>query len=180
MLNLDSAVIGTVDIGCISYLSCLAEGKPSIIADFSYVWISSLDSNRAVTCDIPSYPTLGQFEHTAMQRTDRKIVVSGQTVVKAALGTNFFNGFDEVWCFRQAPLHELPDNIYIASEQWLKALDYQPFGATMALNDIIGWMRRSGAVIGLADGAHLNYVTIDPTCARDIESALSDLPDQGP
>jgi len=179
MLNHRGASIGIFDVGCISYIRCLSEQDPSMIARFPYVWISRLDSDRSITNELSSFSALAQYEREVIQRKDRKIIVSGPTVVKAALADNFFNGFDEIWCFQRVPPEELPQSVYIAARQWLKSPNYIGNPGGLTLEQIVEWMKRSGSVVGLADGDCLNYVAQDASYAHELEDNVLSLHDLG-
>ena len=175
MLKLTDAVIGTIDVNCFSYIRCLAEQAPTILSRFPYVWITSLDSVRSINSGVRSYSVLSKFEVHSNERSDGKIVVSGQTVVNAALAENFFNGFDEIWLFADVPPEELPDTLYLATNQWMRSEHYRADSDAPSLHEIIRWMKSCGAVCGLSDGVCLEYVTHDTSLAGEIEACLMGL-----
>ena len=65
-----------------------------------------------------------------------------------------FVGFDELWCFDQAPRQPKPDDLSIVPP-------LQPLQPDPTL--LRSWFEASRCLLGLVVGAGLNYVTGDPS-----------------
>jgi len=86
----------------------------------------------------------------------------------------FFWGFDELWMFSMEPAEDVPGDLWVRSAEFLKP-EHQAtrVAAEQWGTDVTNWMLRSGAVLGLADGISLDYVTTNEQVANEIDRLYS-------
>lgn len=82
-----------------------------------------------------------------------------------AVEFEFFWGFDELWLFDVEPLNDVPEHLELPAEEVCLP---EQFATLVALDE---WMASSGAVLGLADGLGLSYVTTDGSIADLLDGA---------
>lgn len=162
MVKVGSVYVGWVDTA----IGVLMADKPGLFARFPWALVTCVDSST----DVSTLPSVGRAldaRHVRKQSIDGSLLLSGRQLVEVATafnlinGFDLFNGFDEVWLFyhlrEQAPL---PD-VSITG----------PVVITEQIPDgLLDWMNVSGCVLGLGDGIGLNYVTIEPGLAHEIET----------
>lgn len=79
------------------------------------------------------------------------LVVSDGKILDVAMEYNLFNGFDEIWLYRDCPDVEKPKEVSIVS-----TLD---LSKETPSKELLEWFKVSGCILGLGDGVGMNYVT---------------------
>jgi hypothetical protein len=122
----------------------------------SYVLVSMVDSTPNVgqlPSLIPLLDSLGA-NHSLLGSS---VIIGGDTLLALVEEHEFFNGFDEIWLFRDTPAVSKPEAIPITSDIRLQ----------QELPEVlVSWMRESGCIAGLGDGDGLNFATFRPTLAQ--------------
>lgn len=144
----------------------LFEAEPPFLERCRTCLITSIDSDREVTdllghrarSDRGSDPDL-----PSCTRLGRGVVLDMDDLAALLGHNNYFTGFDEIWLFPSRPPEQLPGDVLLTSDtRILRA------GASQVL---ARWMADARCVVGLGDGAGLNYVTLHPDVAQMIETA---------
>jgi len=131
-----------------------------VICRFDTVLITTLDScwdladsrvSSLILRKIPGSGVLGSG-----------VVVPGWGLLVLVEDLRLFAGFDEVWCFNEPPLVPKPSDVSIV-----------PPAAPELLNAELlrSWFEEARCVLGLGDGAGLNYVTLDVELAGVLDRA---------
>ena len=96
--------------------------------------------------------------------------LGGSHKLTARIGKEFnlFNGFDEVWLFREVPQFPKPDDVILVAP-----LDLREDAIS---HELCRWMHASGCEVGLGDGIGLNYVTREDSVAAILECGKMELP----
>lgn len=89
------------------------------------------------------------------------LIVSDGKILDVAMEYNLFNGFDEIWLYRDCPDVEKPKEVSIVS-----TLD---LSKETPSKELLEWFKVSGCILGLGDGVGMNYVTT----SREIVQFLS-------
>lgn len=134
-----------------------AIGQPQLRAeiDACHVLIAMVDSTPAsdVADLVPMLRSMGE-NHSEL---GLGIVVLGRTFLALVEEEGFFNGFDEIWSFRERPTKAKPDEVRLISDRRLN---------NEVPTEMDDWLLGSDLVIGLGDGVGLNYVTPHPRLAE--------------
>ena len=145
MKVVDDLLIGWFDCN----IRALQEAEPMFFARFKWVLVCTLDS----TADI-FQSRLGReaaLRYPAVAGLGKALLVPGQDVPSLVDEFDFFQGFDEVWCFGDRPTMAKPDSVSIVSPARLV-----DDGVSTTLVD---WMKTTGCQLGLGDGDGMNVVT---------------------
>jgi hypothetical protein len=84
------------------------------------------------------------------------MVIDGEALL-ALIEHQFFDGFDELWIFRESPIEGKPEAIPLTSDVRL---------VHELSEDLRNWMYDNGCIAGLGDGDGLNFATFKPALAR--------------
>jgi hypothetical protein len=90
------------------------------------------------------------------------LIVSDGKILNVAKEYNLFNGFDEIWLFRNCPTVEKPDEVSIVPPPPDLSRDAPP-------KELLEWFNASGCIVGLGDGVGMNYMTT----SREIVESLN-------
>ncbi len=162
MKRMDDLQFGWVDTS----IHSLLETQRAIVVSFAYALITSIDS----AADLRRLPT-GQM---IVQRYPQcgflgtGLVVPIDLLARIGKEFNLFNGFDEVWLFREEPRLLKPDDVILVAP-----LDLREDAISHELCD---WVYESGCEVGLGDGIGLNYVTRENSVAAILECGKMELP----
>ena len=167
LLKIDDLWIGHIDSSNVTDLEYLAANVPSLFEMFNYVLISHLDSHDTLHVSMPSINKILAKKPSLLREYDNNLLSNGKTILEIALHENIFNGFDEIWFFHAMPPSGVPKNLVIFSEIWAENQSNKTEDINLQL--LIRWMSTSKAVLGLADGQGLNYVTSNETIAKLLE-----------
>ncbi|MHB1457477.1 MAG: hypothetical protein ACYC0V_11250 [Armatimonadota bacterium] len=168
MLRCGEVWIGHREDNCISSISYIAEYQPSLLTRFPYAHVAILDSG-------PPVRTSPLLSHAAVElgievRWVRGgFVISGHEFVRLAHG-GLLTGFDEVWFFDDPPVADFPDGMRVAVRSWLSECSRNEGDPPADLLSVTHWMRASGAVLALADGAGLDYISVESEIAVCLEA----------
>ncbi|MEA2393294.1 MAG: hypothetical protein QOJ82_1185 [Solirubrobacteraceae bacterium] len=125
-----------------------------------YVLISAIDSTFDVTELQSLFVHLHDIGASAV-KVGHAVAVERRTF-DALIKEEFFNGFDEVWLCRSIPQEPKPSDVRLTSDAQMVSAPSEAVGE---------WMCKVGCLLGLGDGAGLNFVTVDGRIA----SALHDV-----
>ncbi len=89
------------------------------------------------------------------------LAVGEGRILELAKACNLFNGFDEIWFFREQPAVAKPEKLTIIPPPY----DLTAYAPSQELLD---WIELSGCVLGLADGIGMNYITPTKEIAESI------------
>lgn len=96
-------------------------------------------------------------------------VVSGHELVRLA-HRGFLTGFDEVWFFDDQPSADFPEGMRITVRSWLRECSRNEGDPPADLLSVTYWMKSSGAVLALADGTGLDYISVESEIAVCLET----------
>lgn len=174
MLNVDGLLLDSLDSSDASGISLLARVAPDLLSLFPYALLTRLDSLRRLHLDIPSIRSLIDHNGLEFESIGNQLATSGATIAHMARDLDFFTGFDEVWFFDCVPGSPVPSELTIRTAEIVRP-EYaarRP-SALESLKDVARWMADSGAILGVADGLGLDFVTTDPSVALQIEMGVS-------
>ena len=147
---------------------------PQLIDNFPLALVTSLDGDPEVYA-IPTITKPLEKSGVKSSRIGDALLISGSDLVELEESYGVFQGFDEVWLFRQHPMSYDPPGALIVGPA-----DLRPRMPSAAPPDDLRegvppaaeeWMLDSGCVLGLGDGTGLNYVTINRDIADYLEEA---------
>ena len=154
----------TILAGCCpsNIRSVLAE-NPELITHYPAILITCIDSQP----DLWSTTTFNQMRprESDLLRLGNGAMVPGHRLAQLGRIYNLFNGFDELWCFHQAPATPKPDALTIVSPPELGPDNVPPL--------LFPWMRASACILALGDGTTLNFATTQPMIARWLREHLT-------
>lgn len=134
----------------------LVRARPELIAGFSTVLVTSLDSVQDVASSRIGQEIMSRFPRCAT--LGEAIAIPGAMVESIDQRMGIFTGFDEVWCFGGIPDVGKPEGVSILPPPSLSS------AAVPA--DVLDWMAASHCQLALADGFGMNYVTLDAAVER--------------
>jgi hypothetical protein len=125
--------------------------------ELKYVLITSIDScsNLRGLPTVQAVAKRGEIEGFLGEAP----IMEGDHLGDLDKDHNLFNGFDEIWFFRDIPSVGLPRGISIAGPTRLDE---------MVPDGLIDWMRKAGCDLGLGDGIGLNFIAWDRAVAEAI------------
>lgn len=154
-----------------SEIARTARLAPDLLRSFSTVLITRVDSETKITLAWPSIARLVADHGVCLREQRGRLIAPLETFFVMALEADFFNGFDEVWFFRQepagAPAVEGPiTTVEALAPEW----EARHQAAVRSLCRVVAAMRETGAALGLADGVGLAYITLDRPLAEALEA----------
>lgn len=155
MQRYNNFIVGRIDTN----IGSLLRSDAAVIMQFPFVMITSIDSSTDVAGIASSYGILDRFAGSSLLGCS--LVVRGDQVAELSLKFNLFNGFDELWCFRESPQTPKPHGLWIVAPFNFHDEEIPPLLAT--------WMTESGCKLGLGDGIGLNYATPEIQIAERLE-----------
>lgn len=127
-----------------------------LLLRFAWILVTSIDSMT----DLPAETIGGRVieRHPGCGFLGKGLLIPGVDIAGVAAEFDFFNGFDELWCFGEKPKVEKPPDLSIVAPLDLAADDPPRL--------LPGWIKESGCLLGLGDGVGLNFATLDIGLAR--------------
>lgn len=170
MVRVGHLWVGAFETHHLSEVAFLCENAPDLIHSFEYALITRVDSQRQVGLDLPSVRLMASQGLSEIRQLGEHLMVRASSLRRMAAEFGFFSGFDEVWFFREPPTEPLPQGLEIRScEVVLLPYAQRRAAAIQAMAELEPWMRRSAAIIGIADGVGLDYVTLEEEPALLLE-----------
>jgi hypothetical protein len=171
--KIGSVVVGTESQIAMSEITRLTLLCPELVSNFPFAVIACLDSGREISLAIPSIQKLLEAE-VSIRTIGQHLLTTGPAAVDIITRFGLFNGFDELWLFSREPQNDIPRGFRIRSSEILN-VEYQmtETEAERWCSELARWMAPSGAVLGIADGVALDYVSTDEQIAVCIGSFYS-------
>ena len=152
-------VIGHVERSIASLIPKIIEGADV----FPFCLLTSLDSST----DLSDVAFVASFVANRQEAS----FLDGQLLLPTHLlsvwdPAEMFVGFDELWLFRKRPSAAAPVNVCIKP----------PFelGEAATASRVTTWMSNAGAVLGLGDGAGMNFIAADHETGAQLERWLEE------
>ena len=142
-----------------SSIEALVEDCPELMAEFPLALITSIDSTPAGS--LPGIQKALEKSGVTAEDFGAGILLPGKVVTELVYEHKLFNGFDEVWFHRQRPTEPKPESVTIVGPEEI---------SDAVAPEVIQWMETSNCLLGLGDGAGLNYVTFDRKLANLLAS----------
>jgi hypothetical protein len=139
----------------------------SQIGSFRYILISCIDSSREVA-SLPDIRKVIDRHRTFATYWGKNVIIDTEGINEIMHDHKLFTGFDEVWFLNKKPLESLPVNVCITSE--IPIIEINEPSDIEDLSTLAAWMERNNCLLGIGDGAGLNYITTEVTAAQLIES----------
>jgi hypothetical protein len=160
---------GWIDTQAQSDIEWIGLRYPHILLDRKYAYISCIDSTRDMT-SLPLLLASLRRRNRNVETGSRGLWLDASTVLDLATADRtVFNGFDEVWLFDAKAQVQLPEGMSITSECPITEYPDEAIAA------VSRWMELSGCVLGIGDGAGLNYITTD----KSIQLAFMEIKEHG-
>lgn len=137
-------------------IGCIAEDMPEIISSIPYVLIRMIDSSEEVESVIKYHNKIYNMKYIQIAKG---VIMSGKDIIELHEKEKLFTGFDEIWCFLSMP--NIYPKKYLVSPNEINKCFSAEYEA---------WMDISGCMLGLGDGAELNYITTQMGIAQKLES----------
>jgi hypothetical protein len=156
MRNVGSLTIGWIDS---SIRDSVAAGLPS---QFQFVLLTSIDS----TANLAGSEIGKRIEaiDPACFCLGAGIVLRGESLGRIAKALDLFQGFDELWCFDNAPEIPKPDDLCIVAPLNLET------GRVPAC--LTSWMAETNCRLALGGGIGLNFATPQPEIAYQLDGLI--------
>jgi hypothetical protein len=138
----------------------LATNAADLFVGFRVVLVTLLDSTADVSSTRTAVAIVERYPECRL--SGKALVLPGARIAEIARTMAPFSGFDEVWCFDHEPPLAAPTGIRLAAPLNLDS-DSLPKGMS-------GWIKESGAYLGLGDGIGLNFVTPQRVLAERLTS----------
>lgn len=150
-------------------IGALVRSRPTLLARFAYVLVTSLDSST----DMGSLPVVAAIlqRMAASKLLGSGLVLPSSVLAQTAEDYKLFTGFDELWCFHHEPTIPKLSDISIVAPLNLSTDDVPEM--------LADWMDESKCLLGLGDGIGLNFVARDERIAVALERLASD-PEESP
>jgi hypothetical protein len=152
MRSIGSLAVGWVDT---SIAAVVADG---LLSRFHSVLITSIDSTTDISASIIGERIVTSDARCSFLGTG--IVVPGKILARSAEVLNLFNGFDELWCYEQAPAIPKPRDLLIVYPR--------NFETEEVPSGLLSWVEETDCKLALGDGVGLNFVTPSEEIANSI------------
>ena len=130
-----------------------------VFYELPWCLVTCIDSSRNIKNLIPTKKIIADGEESCSLLGDG-LVVGNKRIIDVVRKYNLFNGFDEIWLYKNRPTIEKPEEVSIVS-----TLDLSKDKPSKKLLD---WFEESDCVLGLGDGIGMNYITT----SKEIERSL--------
>ncbi|MGH7572374.1 MAG: hypothetical protein ACREMK_11105 [Gemmatimonadota bacterium] len=130
-----------------------------VFASFPFILITSLDSSMDVY-NLKAIQLLISKGLIRPRPVGESCLITGEEFVELCSSSNIFTGFDEVWCFNHVPYEDKPHDVTI-----VPPIDIDD---QIVRGIVKGWMRKSGALMGLGDGVGMNYAISNEMIANAV------------
>jgi hypothetical protein len=154
MRNIEGLTVNWIDTSIVRLLK--ADG--GVLSRYAFVMISSVDSSNDMEGFASGYQFLSDM---GCSDFEKNLLVPGNQI--AAVATQLFNGFDEIWCFDERPTKPKPSDLWIVPPLDLSRDDVPEL--------LILWMKESNCRLGLGDGIGMNYASLDRETAQRLEES---------
>jgi hypothetical protein len=141
--NISEFTIGWIDTS----IGALIKEDARLFSRWSFILITSLDSEVELHASLAARAMLsrgGEYETLGAG-----LLLPGWALQDLAATSNFFTGFDELWCFQTRPIEAKPSILSIVAPLNLDQDDPPA--------SLVSWMTSSRCSLGLGDGIGLNY-----------------------
>jgi hypothetical protein len=155
MRKVNEFFVGWIDTS----IGTLIQTDITVFSRFAFLMIASIDSSKDMVGIATGYRIIERYNGCSMFAGS--LLVPGGQIEQISCTFNLFNGFDEVWCFDEAPKFAKPTDLWIVSPLNVGQEDVPRL--------LVPWMRESGCRLGLGDGIGLNYATPDESTAHRLE-----------
>ena len=120
----------------------------AVLTDSRYVLVTCVDSNFKVgTLLISTQIVESEAECSILGDS---LLIAGANIAAIAERHNLFNGFDEIWLYRECPQTEKPRGISIVSPIDLNV--------ERPSQELLDWFDQTGCILGLGDGIGMNFI----------------------
>jgi len=132
-----------------------------LLSQFSWVFITSIDSITDMTAGTPSIrDEIAKIEPRCAS-LGSGLVVPATSMVNVANDQNLFTGFDELWSFNRYPNIPKPHDLSIVAPY---NIENDPIPSRL-----VSWMVDADCQLGLGDGIGLNYAARDEQLADALQ-----------
>ena len=142
-----------------SSIGVILRSRSELAHRFGYILVTSVDSSTELT-KLPEAQAIIQ-RYTGAQFLGEGLLLPSSQISEVSSTLKLFTGFDEIWCFDDAPSLAKPDDVSLVAPLNV-ATDAIPAR-------VVQWMQESRCRLGLGDGIGLNFVTPDDTLAELVQ-----------
>lgn len=155
--------VGEVCSETLSSLADLVRVGREWFEGYGYGLVTCLDSVRPVTLQMPSVEAAVRELNAEIRAFGNGLLMDTRSIV-GAINCGFFTGYDVVWLFSHEPREEAPASAVIPY------LNLDEIGKAPARNEeyqeLVRWIRLSGARVGLLDGWSVQFITPERSVAE--------------